>query len=75
MCIMYQILYALTSFREWWSGLILGHRTPYMAGVCCMYRGMPITHRRRRQIKDSFSIKTKMINIDNYPLIRYVNPS
>ena len=24
--------------------LILGHRTPYKAGVCCLYRGMTITH-------------------------------
>ena len=50
--------------------LILGHHTPYKAGMCCLYRGMAITYRHRLQIKYTFFIKFKMINIDNWFLIR-----
>ena len=72
-CTLYQIVYALTSFREWLVPDSRSH-TPYKAGVCCQYREMTIAHRHRPQNERySFSISTKMINIDNYFLIRYVN--
>ena len=46
MCTLYQVMYALTSFREW---PVPDSESPhtYKAGMCCQYRGMTITHRNR----------------------------
>ena len=47
-CTLYQIIYALTSLREW---SVPDSGSPYKGGVCCLYRGMTIMH--RLQIKDT----------------------
>ena len=61
MCTLYQLMYALTFFIEW---SVPDSGSPYEAGVCCMYRGMPITHRHRLQIKDAvFIYKPKQFYI------------
>ena len=50
MCILYQMMSALTSFREW---SVHASGSPHLLYKAGLYRGMTITHRHRLQNKDT----------------------